>query len=316
MPQRFTSWHAIYRTIRSIFPDKHYHPGSGLAGFTQTDGRVLLDFAEGGQVEGDLLVCADGSQSDTRRRLLPEVKPRYAGYVAWRGVLEEQDAPPELVRFFDQSFTFCEARSGGHILCYLIPGPDDATQPGRRRLNWVWYVNVPDGPKLERLLTDGTGKLHGGSVPAGMVAAELTAEIQAAAKNELHPRFVELVQRTPAPFIQSILDVAVPRMAFGRVCLLGDAAFVLRPHAAAATAKAAADAMNLAAALADAPRNPKAALRVWQTRQLDYGRRLVDHAAALGRRSVERHDDRRRLAPTLRDSAERFSGIAQMPQRE
>lgn len=153
-------------------------------------------------------------------------------------------------------------------------------------------------------------------MPAGMVAVELTGEIHAAAKSELHPRFADLVQSTPNPFIQSIFDVVVPRMAFGRVCLLGDAAFVLRPHAAAATAKAAADAMSLAAALADPPLDPDAALQAWEARQLDYGRRLVDHTVALGRRSVERHDGTRRLDPTLRDAAERFSGIAQLPPRE
>jgi 2-polyprenyl-6-methoxyphenol hydroxylase-like FAD-dependent oxidoreductase len=313
MPQRFTSWHAIYGTLRSIFPDEHYHPGLALAGYTQTGGRVLPRFSEHGEVEADLLVCADGSQSETRRQLLREVERRYAGYVAWRGTLEEEGAPAELVRFFDQSFTVCEARSGGHILCYFIPGPGDATEPGQRRLNWVWYVNVPDGPELERLLTDKTGKLRGGSVPAGMVTAKLIGEIHAAAKSELHPYFAELVQSTPNPFIQSIFDVVVPRMAFGRVCLVGDAAFVLRPHAAGATAKAAADATNLATALADPSRDLDTALQAWEERQLDYGCRLVDHTVALGRRSVERHDGTDRLAPTLRDAVERFGGLAQMP---
>ncbi len=316
MPQRFTSWYAIYRTLRSAFPGEHYHPGSTLTGFGQAEGRIVARFAERGEVGADLLVCADGSRSETRRRLLPEVEPRYAGYVAWRGTLEEERAPPELVRFFDQSFTFCEARSGGHILCYFIPGPGAATEPGRRGLNWVWYVNVPDGPELERLLTDRTGELHEGSVPAAMVPAETTAEVHAAAARELHPRFVELVQGTPDPFIQIILDVVVPRMAFGRACLLGDAAFVLRPHAAAATAKAAADATTLAAALAADPGDPDAALRAWETRQLEHGRGLVDHGVALGRRSVERRDGSRPLAPTLRDAAERFGGIAQPQRRE
>jgi 2-polyprenyl-6-methoxyphenol hydroxylase-like FAD-dependent oxidoreductase len=316
LPQRFSSWHAIYRTLRSIFPDEHYHPGSVLTGFTQADGRILSRFTERGEVEADILVCADGSQSETRRQLLPEVERCYAGYVAWRGTLDEEGMPSELVRFFDQSFTLCEARSGGHILCYFIPGPGDATEPGQRRLNWVWYVNVSDGPGLERLLTDRTGQLHGGSVPAGMVAAKLTGEIHAAAKSELHPRFAELVQSTPNPFIQSIFDVVVPRMAFGHMCLLGDAAFVLRPHAAAATAKAAADAMSLAAALVDSPRDPAAALQVWEARQLDYGRCLLDHTVALGRRSVERNDGTGRLATTLGDAAERFRGIAQLPRRE
>jgi 2-polyprenyl-6-methoxyphenol hydroxylase-like FAD-dependent oxidoreductase len=273
-------------------------------------------FAERSEVEADLLVCADGSHSETRRRLLPEVEPRYAGYVAWRGTVEEERASPELVRFFDQSFTFCEARSGGHILCYFIPGPGAATEPGRRQLNWVWYVNMPEGPALERLLTDRTGTLHGASVPAGMVPAELTAEVHAAATHELHPRFVELVQGTADPFIQTILDVVVPHMVFGRACLLGDAAFVVRPHAAAATAKAAADATTLATALAADPGDPDAALRSWERRQLEHGRGLVDHGIALGRRSVERRDGSCPRTPTLRDATERFGGIAQPQRRE
>ena len=153
-------------------------------------------------------------------------------------------------------------------------------------------------------------------MPASMVTSKLTGEIHSAAGSELHPYFAKLVQSTPNPFIQSIFDVVVPRMAFGRACLVGDAAFVLRPHAAGATAKAAADAMRLASALADPSRDLDTALQAWEDRQLDYGRRLVDHTVALGRRSIVRHDGTGRTAPTLRDTAERFSGIAQMPRRE
>ena len=316
MPQRFTSWYAIFRTLRSLFPDERYHSGSTLTGFDQAKCGVMARFAECGEVEANLLVCADGSQSKMRGWLLPEVEADLSGYVAWRGTLDEERIPPELARFFDQSFTVCEARSGGHILCYFIPGAGAATERGQRRLNWVWYVNVPSGAELERLLTDRTGELHGASVPAGMVPTELTAELQAAAARELHPCLVELVQRTPDPFIQVIVDVVVPRMAFGRACLLGDAAFVLRPHPAAATAKAAADATALAAALIGDPADPEAALRSWETCQLAYGRGLVEHGVALGRRTVERRDSSILPTPTARDLAERFGGIAQPERRE
>jgi hypothetical protein len=40
------------------------------------------------------------------------------------------------VHFFDDAFTFCEARSAGHILVYFIPGDGADTAPGKRRLNW------------------------------------------------------------------------------------------------------------------------------------------------------------------------------------
>jgi len=311
MPQRFTSWYAIYKTLRSLFPDERYHQGWNLTRFEQAMGRVVARFAERGQVEVDLVVCADGSQSETRRRLLPNIEPRYAGYVAWRGTIDEERVPPGLARFFDQSFTFCETRSGGHILSYLIPGPGAAIEHGRRRINWVWYVNVTEGPELDRLLTDRTGERHRASVPAGMAPLALTSEVQATAARELHPRFVELVQMTPDPFVQMIVDVGVTRMAFGRVCLLGDAAFVLRPHAAAATAKAATDATSLAAALAAHLGDPDFALRAWERQQLNHGRGLAEHAIALGRRSVRQPDGSQPPTPSVRDVAERFAGIAQ-----
>lgn len=317
IPQRLTSWDAIFRTLRAGFPDERYHAGSTLTGFRQVAGRVVAHFAERGEVEADLLVCADGSRSAARRRLLPGVEPSYAGYVAWRGTLEEERASPGLVRFLDASFTVCAGRSGGHILCYLIPGPGAAIQPGRRRLNWVWYVSTPAGPGLERLLTDRTGERHAASVPAGLVPAALVAEVHVAATRELHRHLAELVRATPDPFVQAIVDVAVPRMAFGRACLIGDAAFVVRPHAAAATAKAAADATALADALSAAdPDAPDAALRAWEARRLEHGRGLVEHGVALGRRTVGPPDagcDRH--PPTLREVAERFGVIAQLPKR-
>jgi 2,6-dihydroxypyridine 3-monooxygenase len=140
----------------------------------------------------------------------------------------------------------------------------------------------------------------------GHGAADFTAELHATAARELHPTFVELVQRTCEPFIQAIIDVVVPRMAFGRVCLLGDAAFVLRPHPAAATAKAAANATALADALIAKPDDPPVALRAWETQQLKHGRALADQAVAIGRRTVEV----RTGSPTLSDVAERFRGVS------
>ena len=136
-PLRFTSWYAIHRTLKAAFPVNRYHPGSSLVGFDQTAGYVQAHFADGRDIKADLLVCADGSRSAMRRRLVPNAQPRYAGYVAWRGTIDEVHAPPALVRFFDRSFTICEGRSGGHSLCYFIPGADAATEDGARHLNWV-----------------------------------------------------------------------------------------------------------------------------------------------------------------------------------
>jgi len=157
----------------------------------------------------------------------------YAGYVAWRGTLDEADSPNELVRFFDDAFTFSEARSGGHILTYFIPGEGADTTPGRRRLNWVWYV-AADQDELGPLLIDRDGRQHHASLPQGGIPQTTVQALVDRARHEVHPKLAELVAATPDPFVQTIVDVVVPRTVFGRVCLLGDGA---RDRAQARTAE-------------------------------------------------------------------------------
>jgi 2-polyprenyl-6-methoxyphenol hydroxylase-like FAD-dependent oxidoreductase len=74
-------------------------------------------------------------------------------------------------------------------------------------------------------------------------------------------------------------------MAFGRVCLTGDAAFVPRPHTAASTAKAAANALALANSLEGSEADVELALRRWEPDQIELGRRLRVYGQRLGDRS-------------------------------
>jgi 2-polyprenyl-6-methoxyphenol hydroxylase-like FAD-dependent oxidoreductase len=283
MPQHFTSWEAIYLTLRAAFPDAKYHTGAALEGFENMNETVSADIAGHGRITADLLICADGAQSETRRRLLPQVQPHYAGYIAWRGTVDEAQAPPDLVAFFDNIFTFSEARSGGHILVYFIPGAKAATSEGHRQLNWVWYVHASD-EELQQLLTDRQGQQHHNSLPLGGATEQTIAELRASARREVHPRMAELIKATEQPFIQKIVDVVVPRTVFGRVGLLGDAAFVVRPHTAGATAKAATDATLLADTLREARGDIKEALLSFQSAQLRYGHELHQYGVALGNR--------------------------------
>jgi 2-polyprenyl-6-methoxyphenol hydroxylase-like FAD-dependent oxidoreductase len=285
MPQTFTSWEAIYQTLRAALPADRYHMGAALVGAEDTAvvPGVSAAFEGRGCIEVDVLVCADGAQSSTRRRLLPDVRSEYAGYVAWRGTLDEGDAPADLVSFFDDAFTFSQARSGGHMLVYLIPGLGADTTLGKRRLNWVWYV-AADEDELGRLLVDRDGGRHHASLPQGGAPQMTLSALVDRARREVHPRLADLVAATPEPFLQTIVDVVVPRTVFGRVCLLGDAAFVVRPHTAGAAAKAARDATVLATALKRARQNIDAGLHGFEQMQLEYGRGLVSYGVALGQR--------------------------------
>ena len=75
------------------------------------------------------------------------------------------------------------------------------------------------------------------------------------------------------------------RMAMGRVALIGDAACAARPHAAAGTAKAAADGWALAAALGEAGGDIPAALTKWEPAQLQLSDSLLRRVVAMGERS-------------------------------
>ena len=283
MPQRFTSWESIYLTLRAAFPEQRYHTGTALEGFENIDNIVCSEIAGRGRIDADLLVCADGAQSEMREHLLPEVQPHYAGYIAWRGILDEAAAASELVNFFDDNFTFSESRSGGHVLAYLIPGPNADPRPGHRVINWVWYVHASED-ELPGLLTDRQGRQHHNSLPQGGATDMALSALHHLARRDVHPRMADLIEATPEPFIQTIVDVVVSRTVFGRACLLGDAAFVVRPHTAGATAKAASDSMLLAEALARSGGDVIRALSDFQSAQLRYGHELHRYGVALGDR--------------------------------
>jgi 2-polyprenyl-6-methoxyphenol hydroxylase-like FAD-dependent oxidoreductase len=117
-----------------------------------------------------------------------------------------------------------------------------------------------------------------------MTSQALVDEVCGLARREVPPVFADLVAETPDPFVQTIVDVVVPRTVFGRVMLLGDAAFVVRPHTAGAAAKAAHDASVLGRNLARARQNVDAGLKAAERLQLDYGNDLTRYGIELGNR--------------------------------
>ena len=281
--QLMTSWDTIYRQLKDAFHDEHYHHASRLENFEQNENGVLARFEDGREISCDLLVGADGANSVVRRQLLPDVLPEYAGYVAWRGLVKELDLESEIAQVFQDKFTFYQGRNS-HILCYLIPGENGELLEGKRRLNWVWYWNIPEA-ELRSALTDKTGVFRDYSVPLGTVPHELIEKQRMVARDFLPDAFRHLFDCTKEPFIQPIYDLAVPQMAFGRVCLIGDAAFVPRPHTAASTSKAANNAITLARAISNPASDVISALKNWQPSQLEFGNYLRAMGTSLGERS-------------------------------
>jgi len=279
---RFTSYATLYAAlVRSLEPSR-YHLGRELARFDDPgDGSVRLRFADGGDDQVELLVGADGIRSTVRTALFPDVHPRYAGYVGWRGTVHDDELPGGSGSLRNVLTYHVGDRT--HVLSYEIPDPDGGAD-ARRSMNWVWYRNVSEGDALAELLTDRAGVRHDLSLAPGSVRDEHVAELRAAA-DTLPSAFRELIRSTAHPFVQVIVDVTVPAMAHGRVCIVGDAAFALRPHVAAGTAKAAADARALADALRNAGGDVPAALARWEHTQLALGRVATTRTRRVGERA-------------------------------
>lgn len=280
---RFSSWNTVYRQLLACLERDRYLLGHEVAGFEQDGDGVHVTLSGGRHVAVDMLVGADGVGSKLRRTLLPAVEPAYSGYVAWRGMVAESELDAAALAAVGDAITYY-VYANSHILVYPIPGADGSVLPGRRLINFVWYRNYLAGGDLDDVLTDVDGARREVSLPPGAARAVHVAELRATAASRLPPVLAEVVAAAAQPFVQVVLDVEVPAMAFGRVCLIGDAAFVARPHTAAGTAKAADDGWALAAAMADHA-GVADALTAWEPGRLALGRELVARTRRVGRRS-------------------------------
>ena len=281
-PQTQTSWSLIYSTLKEAFGDDRYHSGKRLARIEQYQeaGSVTAFFSDGTSEAGDLLIGADGGNSTVRSLVWPQMQPRYAGYLAWRGLVPEDDMPPSSRSELHGDFGFANNK-GSHILGYLVPGEGNDMRPGHRFYNWVWY-RVANNQQLQQIMTDRDGLQRGYSIPEGKLADTWLPYLRADADKLLPQPFREIVEATEQPFAQAIRDLASDEMVKGRVLILGDAASIPRPHTAASTSKAAANAIALAEELAASPNDIGTALARWELPQVMYGKYLEKQGTEAG----------------------------------
>jgi 2-polyprenyl-6-methoxyphenol hydroxylase-like FAD-dependent oxidoreductase len=302
-----SSWGRLYRSLRDAFPSERYCLGRLLQRVEQDADGVTAVFADGSRTHGDLLVAADGGRSTVREQFLPALQTDYAGYVAWRAMLDETDIPRDIRAEIFEHYTFC-LPEGELCLAYPVPGRNNETQVGRRAYNIVWYRPADPERTLPDLCTDSQGRCHGTTIAPPLIRPEVVAAINRSARTLLAPQIAEIFARTAQPFFQPIFDLAPSNMVFGRVTLLGDAAFVARPHVGAGVTKAALDAASLADALASG--DIGAGLKRYEREQQPFGRGLV----ALGRQEEGAHLSAQLKPREARSAAERAWNLEELLQ--
>ena len=232
----------------------------------------------GDERQGYRLQAADGLHSTVRGKLFPDLAPRYAGYVAWRGVVEPHQLAPELHELMFRRMVF--GFPDGELLL-SIPMPVPQGGAGERCCHFVWF-RPADEPALRALCTDAGGRSHGLSIPPPLIRPELIEGLKRDAATLLAPQLAALVNGTAQIILQPIFDLESTRVAIGRVALIGDAAFVARPHVASGVMKAALDAEALADALSAGAGDVEAALQRYDAGRQPYGAWLVQRGRHIG----------------------------------
>jgi 2-polyprenyl-6-methoxyphenol hydroxylase-like FAD-dependent oxidoreductase len=190
--------------------------GNEAVSFSTTDSRVTLRLAHGQEVDGHLLIGADGAGSVIRRALHPsEPPPRHSGLVAVRGAVHG---------VLDQLGKLS-------AVYYLGPGIEAAIVRASDT-GIYWFLSI-----AQQLAPAGI------SDPTAVVAhlaPRFDKTFRAVTSATTEMRFDELVDRNPLPF-----------WGRGPVTLLGDAAHPMLPQTGQGAAQAIVDAARLGAALRD-----------------------------------------------------------------
>ena len=260
LPQVMTHWARIYEALRPLA--EHFHAGRNFVGCRQAGAEVVAEFDDGTEAAGDLLIAADGLRSTMRPQLMPDAQPRYAGYVGWRGTANGID----LARDYYFGLPGSEM-----MLTYPVPTGE---------WNYVWYRPTTDR-ELADLCTDASGRCHGNAIAPPLIRPELTDKLKRDARALLAPQLATIIERSQ-PFFQAIFDLESPRVAHGRAVLLGDCAFVARPHVGMGVTKASLDARCLARSLERAGNDLDAALARYDRLRCEFGRWCVERSRRIG----------------------------------
>jgi 2-polyprenyl-6-methoxyphenol hydroxylase-like FAD-dependent oxidoreductase len=275
------NWGVLWRTLRACVPDDCYREGTAIEGVEADGDGASIAFGDGSRERFDLVIGADGYRSTVRGLVHPGSRPTYAGYLAWRGNIDESRLP-DLGPLEEEGSFVTVCFPGGHGLFLLMPGFDYRNDRGHRRMNWVIYSPAPDGTCFD----------DPASMPPGSVSDDLASFLDHLLDEHFPPYWAQVVRLTDAKFssVQPIYDHAIPKYVAGRALLIGDAATITRPHTASGATKALQDALTLERAWREHD-SLDAALAAYDHERCVAGNELVELGRRLGRAQVEKTPD-------------------------
>ena len=278
-PQVYTSWQYLFSILREQISNDDYFMGDDCIKIEQNEDKAIAFFENGKKKETDLIIVANGIKSELRTFVDDKAYPQYAGYVGWRGVVNEEEISKNSLETLSNYFIVVLPYNQ-QIASYPIAGEGkNPFKIGERRINWIWYKPVPQ-MLLKEILLGKSGQQFEDGIPPNEIRQEIVDDLFKEAEEKLPPQLVELVKITKQPLIQPIFDLESMKMKNGRVVTIGDAAFTARPHVGMGVTKAAMDAFTLSEYLEGSSNLDE--LDKWEHSRLKESQFIVNRSRKLG----------------------------------
>lgn len=234
----------LQRALAEALPSNTIRTGTACTGFTQESDGISVLLENGGTERGDLLIGADGIRSVVRRQLLGDAAPRYAGYVALRGIAHASGWLPPGEQLFVQ---------GRGVQVGVLPC-------GRDRTYWFATRNAAAGTRWTKQQMLDLFRGWPEVVKAVAAATDEGAIVQS-----------DVIDRPPSP-----------RWGQGRVTLLGDAIHPTTPNLGQGACQALEDAVALGDCLAKQS-SVEESLRAYESRRKRRTAMVTERSWRLGR---------------------------------
>ena len=297
-PQVYTSWQYLFSILREQISNDDYFMGDDCIKIEQNEDKAIAFFENGKKKETDLIIIANGIKSELRTYVDNKAYPQYAGYVGWRGVVNEEEISKKSLETLSNYFIVVLPYNQ-QIASYPIAGEGkNPFKIGERRINWIWYKPVPQ-TSLQEILLGKSGQQFEDGIPPNEIREEIVNDLFKEAEEKLPPQLVELVKITKQPLIQPIFDLQSIKMKNGRVVTIGDAAFTARPHVGMGVTKAAMDAFTLSEYLEDSSNLDD--LDKWEHSRLKESQFIVNRSRKLGQYLSIPNDNENLIMPNVQN---------------
>jgi len=290
-----TAWMLIYQWLRGLIdrrPRITLHHGVEVT-HVRADASGATVVTAAGPFAADLVIGADGYRSIVRRYVAPDQPDTtFAGYMLWRGLVEEAELPAQAPRPSRVPSISVEREGAYRLVAYHVPGADGSVEPGRRRISFAWY-----DPFQEELLRK-TGAVDGGTVRHSIVPSAIPTDLAETLQDRARQLWpdpwrssVQVGLRAGRCFGTPIAEYVPTQLIAEHMALIGDAAHVSSPMTGSGFHYALLDVLSLRQALAGGVRGEAVAqalaqferARLADDRQLAlYGQRCSrDYLASL-----------------------------------